>query len=110
MHWMALKFHRKKNEAGEAVTTIRSPEDWNLTPDIRPGIGYSWQAEGNQILFHATEPSAPIYFMTEDGIRTEMYLYGNYVRTLLTVPVAAAEGNYERVLPSVVFYENRRDH
>ncbi|MGN0659562.1 MAG: VaFE repeat-containing surface-anchored protein [Emergencia sp.] len=84
-----------------AVTVIESPFD--VTPDIQMGIGYAQETEGNRTTFTATEPYAPLYFMSKDGIRTEMYLYGNYTRTLLTIPMAAVEGNYETVSPKIVF-------
>lgn len=86
---------------GTAKTVIDSPYD--VTPVIGTGIGYTQETDGNTTTFTAKEPSAPLYFLSGEDIRTEMYYFGNSTRTLLTIPMKAAEGNYEKVIPSIKF-------
>ena len=86
---------------GTAKTVVDSPYD--VTPVIETGIGYTHETDGNTAVFTAKEPSAPLYFLSEEGIRTEMYYFGSSTRTLLTIPMMAVEGNYEKVIPSITF-------
>ncbi len=86
---------------GTAKTVIQSPYD--VTPVIETGIGYTQETESNTTTFTATEPSAPLYFMSAENIKTEMYYFGSSTRTLLTIPMKAVEGNYEKVIPSITF-------
>lgn len=86
---------------GTATTVIHHPSD--VQPSVQLGIGYSQKTEGNTTTFIAREAQAPLYFMTEDGIKTEMYYFGNTTKTLLTIPMKAVEGNYEKVMPSIRF-------
>ena len=60
---------------GAATTVIETPFD--VEPEISMGIGYQQRTEGNVTTFSAIEPSAPVYFLSEDGIKTEMYYFGN---------------------------------
>lgn len=86
---------------GTAKTVIDSPYD--VTPVIETGIGYTQETDSNTTTFTVTEPSAPLYFMSAENIKTEMYYFGNSTRTLLTIPMKAVEGNYEKVIPSIKF-------
>ena len=86
---------------GKAITAIYNPFD--AKPVVELGIGYSQKAEGSTTTFTAQEPCAPIYFMTEDGVKTEMNYFGTTTKTLLTIPMKAVEGNYETIIPSIVF-------
>lgn len=84
-----------------ATTVISNPFD--AAPAIQLGIGYTQKTEDNATTFTAKEPSAPVYFMSEDGIKTEMYYFGHTTRTLLTIPMKAVEANYGKVVPGIVF-------
>lgn len=86
---------------GAATTVIETPFD--VEPEISMGIGYQQRTEGNVTTFSAIEPSAPVYFLSEDGIKTEMYYFGNRTKTLLTIPMKAVEGNFESVIPKIIF-------
>ena len=98
-----IRIHSGYTKEGKGKTEIESPANWDVKPEIHRGIGYSSETEGNKTVFTSSEPSAPLYFMTETGIRTEMYLYGKYVRARLTIPMDAVEKNYGSEKPTIVF-------
>ena len=70
-------------------------------PEVSLGIGCTQTTEGNNTTFTAAEPSAPVYFLAGDGIRTEMYYYGGLTKTILTIPMDAVDGNFSPVVPTI---------
>lgn len=84
-----------------ATTTIKNP--FNVTPAIDLGIGYTQETADNITTFTATEPSAPIYFMSRDGVKTEMYYFGGLTKTILTIPMDAVEANFEYCVPMITY-------
>lgn len=82
-----------------AVTTVVNP--FNVSPEIDLGIGYTQESTESTSLFTAAEPSAPIYFMGRDGVKTEMYYFGGLTKTILTIPMEAVEANFSCCVPMI---------
>ncbi len=99
LSWDGIEVSATAKVDGTAETTIRSP--FAVTPEISLGIGYTQKTEGNTTTFTAAEPSAPVYFLAGDGIRTEMYYYGGLTKTILTIPMDAVDGNFSPVVPTI---------
>jgi len=99
MNWDGIEIAATAKLDGIAVTTVSNP--FAVTPTVSMGIGYTQTAEGNNTTFKAAEPSAPVYFLAGDGIRTEMYYYGGLTKTILTIPMDAVDGNFSPVVPTI---------
>lgn len=69
---------------GSAVTAICGFD--GAVPEITETAGYSHTAAGGVVTFAGTAgDAAPVYFMTNDGIRTKMTMSGGLTHTTLTV-------------------------
>lgn len=101
LNWDGIEITSKAALDQTASTTISSP--FAVTPDISLGIGYRQKTEGNQTTFTAKEPYAPVYFLSRDGVKTEMYYFGGLTKTILTIPMTAAEGNYADLVPTILY-------
>lgn len=73
------------------------------TPVIDTGIGVTYEEDGNTTTFTATEPYAPVYFKSRDGIKTEMYYFGGTQKTFITVPASAVDNDFEKTIPMLKF-------
>lgn len=73
------------------------------TPVIDTGVGITYAEDGNTTTFTATEPYAPVYFKSRDGIKTEMYYFGGTQRTLITIPASAVDNGFEKTVPALKF-------
>lgn len=73
------------------------------TPVIDTGVGVTYAEDGNTTTFTATEPYAPVYFKSRDGIKTEMYYFGGTQRTLITIPASAVDNGFEKTVPALKF-------
>ena len=73
------------------------------TPVIDTGVGVTYAEDGNTTTFTATEPYAPVYFKSRDGIKTEMYYFGGTQRTLITIPASAVDNDFEKTVPALKF-------
>ena len=73
------------------------------TPVIDTGVGVTYAEEGKTTTFTATEPYAPVYFKSRDGIRTEMYYFGGTQKTFITVPASAVDNDFENTVPMLKF-------
>lgn len=73
------------------------------TPVIDTGVGMTYAEDGNTTTFTATEPYAPVYFKSRDGIKTEMYYFGGTQRTLITIPASAVDNGFEKTVPALKF-------
>ena len=73
------------------------------TPVIDTGVGMTYAENGNTTTFVATEPYAPVYFKSRDGIKTEMYYFGGTQKTFITVPASAVDNDFEKTIPMLKF-------
>lgn len=86
----------------KAVTVIRSQ---GAPAAIDCGIGYNYDSaqDGVTTRFTASQPQAPVYFLSGDGIRTEMYYFGGYMKALMEIPQSAVDKDFDRVMPDMGF-------
>lgn len=105
---------------GFMVTSKASPEDQNVAttitkpqtsiqPTIEVGAGYTYEESGNTITFTGQQPTSPLYFLSEDGIRTEMFYSGKTVKTILTLPQSAVDKNGPSIVPTLHVKEDGKD-
>ena len=73
------------------------------TPVIDTGVGMTYAENGNTTTFVATEPYAPVYFKSRDGIKTEMYYFGGTQKTFITVPASAVDNLFGKTVPTLRF-------
>ncbi len=99
--WDGIEITAAAKLDNTATTTITNP--FSVTPAIDLGIGYTQETEEKTTTFTAAEPSAPIYFMSRDGVKTEMYYFGGLTKTILTIPMDAVEGNFEYCVPMITY-------
>ena len=59
--------------------------------------------------FTAAEPDAPLYFLSSDGIRTEMYYQGGVMKVTLTIPQAAVDSDFQYLVPTLNFVKYEKD-
>lgn len=95
------------NDAQTTTTIIKEPENAGSNPGITETEGiYSHVTENGATIFTGTPmDEALVYFLTHDGIRTEMYLSGGLAFTRITV----AQGQlfaFDTVLPKVEYNGN----
>lgn len=80
-----LKMLAKADHAADTATTEITGFD-GVTPEIKTSNIYTHTTEGNVTTFIGTPTEeAPVYFLTHDGIRTEMFLSGRLSHTKVTV-------------------------
>ena len=79
--------------------------DGQIVPEIHSGAGYNYTDEDKVTTFTATEPDSPIYFLTKDNVRTEMYYAGGYMKATIIVPESSVDAAYEHVVPTLAFME-----
>ncbi len=103
MNWDGIEIAATAKLDGTAETTVSNP--FSVVPTVSLGIGYTQTTVGNNTTFTAAEPSAPVYFLAGDGIRTEMYYYGGLTKTILTIPMDAVDGNFSPVVPTIRYGE-----
>ena len=96
-------------EDKNAVTTV-TKQDPAIQPLVEAGAGYTYQENGGTMTFTGREPSSPIYFLSQDGIRTEMFYSGGSMKTILTLPQSAVDRDYRCVVPTLNFREDGRDN
>lgn len=87
-----------RTEADKAVTEITAQGG---APQISCGTGCSAKTEGSKTVFTATEPKAPVYFMTRDGVKTQMYYFGGRLKADITIPAAAVKTGWQTTVPEI---------
>ena len=88
--------------AKNAVTVItRQADSIAAVKDV--GAGFTYTDEGRNTIFTAEEPAAPVYFLSRDGVKTEMYYAGGVMKTTVEIPQAAVEADYEHIVPVLNF-------
>ena len=98
--WDGFDISSKATFDKKATTTITRQGG---TPVIDTGVGMTYAENGNTTTFVATEPYAPVYFKSRDGIKTEMYYFGGTQRTLITVPASAVDNLFGKSVPTLRF-------
>ena len=98
--WDGFDVSSKATFDRKATTTITRQGG---TPVIDTGVGVTYAEDGNTTTFTATEPYAPVYFKSRDGIKTEMYYFGGTQRTLITIPASAVDNGFEKTVPALKF-------
>lgn len=103
LHWdEAVNLQTTANHKEEKAVTEILCSDENR-PKIVTAEGYTCRREKDKILFTAAPAeAAQVYFMTHDGIRTEMYLSGKLTHTKLTVAQSQIS-QFDRVLPGISY-------
>lgn len=108
--WDGFTVDAKASAADKnVVVKITKPES-KITPVYEIGAGYTYSEEGNTVTFTGTEPTSPIYFLSKDGIKTEMYYAGGTMKTILTLPQIAVDKNYQYIVPTLNFKEDGKDN
>lgn len=59
--------------------------------------------DGVTEVFEMAEPEAPVYFLSADGIRTEMYYYGGFLKAKLEIPQSAVDKDFDKIMPDMGF-------
>ena len=95
--WDGFELSAKLAEA-EAVTEITSQGG---TPAVSCGAGYSAETNGRKTVFTASQPKAPVYFMTRDKVKTQMYCFGGRLKADITIPAAAVKTGWETTVPEI---------
>ena len=95
--WDGFELLTKRAEE-KAVTEITAQGG---TPEISCGTGYSEKTEGAKTVFTASQPKAPVYFMTRDKVKTQMYYFGGRLKADITVPAAAVKTGWETAVPEI---------
>ena len=73
------------------------------TPSIEVGAGYTYVQAGRTLTFTAAAPESPVYFLSPDGIKTEMYYAGGSLQAMLQIPMDAVDANFSEVVPTLKF-------
>lgn len=95
--WDGFELLTKRAEE-KAVTEITAQGG---RPEISCGIGYSAKTEGAKTVFTASQPKAPVYFMTRDKVKTRMYYFGGRLKADITIPAAAVKTGWETTVPEI---------
>ena len=97
-----LKLEANLDADKEETTTVITGSE---KPEIEESAVYSHVTEGNETTFTGKPmDEAPIYFLTHDGIRTEMFLSGGLTHTKVTVSQSQLF-NFNHVLPMVEWFD-----
>lgn len=88
--------------AKNAVTVITKQAD-SIAAVKDVGAGFTYTDEGRKTIFTAEEPAAPVYFLSRDGVKTEMYYAGGVMKATVEIPQAAVEPDYEHIVPVLNF-------
>lgn len=102
-------FTKAEKNAAEAGAMLTVTNPFQVTPEISVGNEYKAETKGNMTTISASEPASPIYFLTKDGIRTEMYAYGGLTKTTLNIPMEAVDGRGSVVTPTIKYGEQILD-
>ena len=105
MSWDGFELFTEADSESKTATTVITKQADSITPMKDVGIGYTYAEEGNSTTFTASEPTSPVYFLSSDGVKTEMYYFGGYMKATLTIPQSAADKDYEKVVPILDFLE-----
>ena len=108
--WDGFEIQSSVNTEEDTATTIITKQDGRITPVISLGAGYTEETSGQKSIFTASKISSPIYFLSRDGIRTEMYYAGGVMKTTITLPQSAVDKDFKYIVPTLNFKENGKDN
>lgn len=107
-------FSFRWDQAVEVTSDINSEEETSVTvirgyegakPVIHTSDVYTYiDEEGKTIFTGKPVTDAPLYFLTHDGIKTEMFLSGGLSHTRVTVTQSQLK-KFSKILPQVLFFE-----
>lgn len=103
--WDGFEISASADKETKTATTVITRPDGTIVPEIHSGAGYNYTDEGGVTTITSTEPDSPIYFLTKDNVRTEMYYAGGFMKATITVPESAVDSSYEYVVPTLAFME-----
>ena len=108
--WDGFEIQSSVNAEEDTAITIITKQDGRITPAISLGAGYTEETNGQKSIFTASKISSPIYFLSRDGIRTEMYYAGGVMKTTITLPQSAVDKDFKYIVPTLNFKENGKDN
>ena len=107
--WDSFLVETKANSKEKTAITKITKQAEEIRPQAEIGAGYAYEEEGNTMTFTAAEPDAPLYFLSSDGIRTEMYYQGGVMKVTLTIPQAAVDSDFQYLVPTLNFVKYEKD-
>ena len=107
--WDGFLVEAKANTKEKTALTKITKQAEEIRPQAEIGAGYAYEEEGNTMTFTAAEPDAPLYFLSSDGIRTEMYYQGGVMKVTLSIPQAAVDSDFQYLVPTLNFVKYEKD-
>ena len=108
--WDGFTVDAKASAADKNVVVKITKPVSSITPVYDIGAGYTYSEDGNTVTFTGKEPTSPIFFLSKDGIKTEMYYAGGSMKTILTLPQSAVDKDYQYIVPTLNFKEGGKDN
>lgn len=108
--WDGFTVDAKASAADKNVVVKITKPVSSITPAYDIGAGYTYSEDGNTVTFTGKEPTSPIFLLTKDGIKTEMYYAGGAMKTILTLPQSAVDKDYQYIVPTLNFKEGGKDN
>lgn len=101
--WDGFEVAAKADYAAKNAVTVITKQADSIAAVKDVGAGFTYTDEGRNTIFTAEEPAAPVYFLSRDGVRTEMYYAGGVMKATVEIPQAAVESDYEHIVPVLNF-------
>ena len=101
--WDGFEVAAKADYAAKNAVTVITKQADSIAAVKDVGAGFTYTDEGRNTIFTAKEPAAPVYFLSRDGVRTEMYYAGGVMKATVEIPQAAVESDYEHIVPVLNF-------
>ena len=104
LSWDGFNLDSQVDQAsGVATTVITKHANPVASETVDLGVGYDYEDSGDTISFWTIPVTAPVYFLGNDGIRTEMYYKGGMAHTTITIPADAVDHLFEDIVPTLNF-------
>lgn len=101
--WDGFEVAAKADYAAKNAVTVITKQADSIAAEKNVGAGFTYTDEGRNTIFTAKEPAAPVYFLSRDGVKTEMYYAGGVMKATVEIPQAAVESDYEHIVPVLNF-------
>lgn len=101
--WDGFEVAAKADYAAKNAVTVITKQADSIAAVKDVGAGFTYTDEGRNTIFTAEEPAAPVYFLSRDGVKTEMYYAGGVMKATVEIPQAAVESDYEHIVPVLNF-------
>ena len=108
--WDGFTVNSKASSADKNVVTKITKQANSISPAAEIGAGYTYEEAGREMTFTGHEPASPIYFLTKDGVRTEMFYAGGMMKTIITLPQSAVDKDFSYIVPTLNFVEEGKDN